>query len=248
MPFTGYYFFSDRERAEGRGNRTQSPNKEVSVIDFSQYNLLKPTTNEYWAAKSGLKRFEDKLLKNGIDAAFQSLEDYGGMKYSYPKLYEQIVANRSKIEKVAKDWVEKELNNIDTKKRIERLETIILKTLGYEGVDVRGLKESNGEASPDSSSEGSVIFDIKPNSIKESPTSKKNEQEATPQVKEANVKAIEEAITKKSGTIKNEIIKEAANPTEVKKILDNLDAIKSKLAGLKTKDGDSVFSEECKWG
>ena len=73
-------------------------------------------------------------------------------------------------------------------------------------------------------------------------------QEATPQVKEANVKAIEEAMTKKSGTIKNEIIKEAANPTEVKKILDNLDAIKSKLAGLKTKDGDSVFSEECKWG
>jgi ribosomal protein S18 acetylase RimI-like enzyme len=73
-------------------------------------------------------------------------------------------------------------------------------------------------------------------------------QEATPQVKEANVKAIEEAITKKSGTIKNEIIKEAANPTEVKKILDNLDAIKSKLAGFKTKDGDRIFSEECKWG
>lgn len=69
-----------------------------------------------------------------------------------------------------------------------------------------------------------------------------------PQVKEANVKAIEEAMTKKSGTIKNEIIKEAADPTEVKKILDNLDAIKSKLAGLTTKDGDSVFSEECKWG
>jgi len=73
-------------------------------------------------------------------------------------------------------------------------------------------------------------------------------QEATPQVKEANVKAIEEAITKKSGTIKNEIIKEAADPTEVKKILDNLDAIKSKLAGFTTKDGDRIFSEECKWG
>jgi predicted GNAT family acetyltransferase len=73
-------------------------------------------------------------------------------------------------------------------------------------------------------------------------------QEATPQVKEANVKAIEEAMTKKSGTIKNEIIKEAADPTEVKKILDNLDAIKSKLAGFTTKDGDRIFSEECKWG
>jgi len=76
---------------------------------------------------------------------------------------------------------------------------------------------------------------------------------ATPQAetskpKPENVKAIEEAMTKKSGTIKNEIIKEAADPTEVKKILDNLDSIKSKLAGLTTKDGDSVFSEECKWG
>jgi uncharacterized lipoprotein YmbA len=70
----------------------------------------------------------------------------------------------------------------------------------------------------------------------------------TSKPKPENVKAIEEAMTKKSGTIKNEIIKEAANPTEVKKILDNLDAIKSKLAGLTTKDGDSVFSEECKWG
>lgn len=70
----------------------------------------------------------------------------------------------------------------------------------------------------------------------------------TSKPKPENVKAIEEAITKKSGTIKNEIIKEAANPTEVKKILDNLDAIKSKLAGFKTKDGDRIFSEECKWG
>jgi hypothetical protein len=181
MPFTGYYFFSDRKRAESRGNRSQLPNKEVSVVDFSEYNLLKPTTNEYWAAKSGLKNFEDRLLRDGIDAAFEVLERRYGLKDSYPKLYEEIVANRSEIEKVAKDWVENELNNIDTKKRIERLETIILKKLGYEGVDVRGLKESNGDASPDSSSEGSVIFDIKPSSVKESPASKTKEAEAKEQ-------------------------------------------------------------------
>jgi hypothetical protein len=45
----------------------------------------------------------------------------------------------------------------------DRFETILLKNLGYEGVDVRGLKEENGEASPDKFSEGSAIFDLKEN-------------------------------------------------------------------------------------
>lgn len=169
QPFTGYYFFSDRERAEARGNRTQLDNKEVSVVDFSKYNLLKPTTNQYWVIKSGLKKFEDAFLRDGIDAAFDSLERYGGMKYGAKFLYEQILQNKELIKKVALDWYENELGNINEKKKIERLETLVLKALGYEGVDVRGLKESDGDASPDSSSEGSVIFDLKPDTILESP-------------------------------------------------------------------------------
>ena len=92
------------------------------------------------------------------------------------------------------------------------------------------------------------LEELKSESLLPKEQTQEKEQEATPQVSEANVKAIEEAITKKSGTIKNEIIKEAADPTEVKKILDNLDAIKSKLAGFTTKDGNRIFSEECKWG
>jgi hypothetical protein len=175
MPFTGHYFFSDRVRAEARGNRTQPENKEVSVVDFSKYNLLKPTTNEYWSIKAGLKRFEDRFLRNGIESAFESLESYGGMKDGAYFLYEQMVKNKEKIQKVAEDWKENELGNIDKKKKIERLETLILKELGYEGIDVRGLKESNGEASPDSSSEGSVIFDLKPESIVESPSKQKED-------------------------------------------------------------------------
>ena len=250
MPFTGYYFFSDRNRAESRGNRSQLENNDVSVVDFSKYNLLKPTTNEYWSIKAALKKFEDRFLRGNIDDAFDSLESKYGLKDSVPKLFEQIQSNKEKIKKIAEEWKKNELENIDSKGKIERLETLILKQLGYEGVDVRGLKEQNGEASPDSSAEGSVIFDLKPDSIIESPNKIKlsEEKTKTSKPKPENVKAIEEAITKKSGTIKNEIIKEAADPTEVKKILDNLDSIKSKLAGLTTKDGDSVFSEECKWG
>lgn len=106
--------------------------------------------------------------------------------------------------------------------------------------DAKGIKE-----------EQYIIKDknlLKQNKKTEGKVGQETPQAETSKPKPENVKAIEEAITKKSGTIKNEIIKEAADPTEVKKILDNLDSIKSKLAGLTTKDGDSVFSEECKWG
>jgi len=179
QPFTGHYFFSDRSNAEGRGNRSQLSNNDVSVVDFSKYNLLKPTTNEYWSIKAGLKRFEDSFLRNGIDAAFESLNDYGGLEYGSPKLYNEMLAKKDKIKKAAQEWKDNELENIRSKKNIERLETVILKAIGYEGVDVRGLKEKNGEASPDSSSEGSVIFDIKPESVKEKPV----EQSPTQEVK-----------------------------------------------------------------
>jgi hypothetical protein len=166
MPFTGHYFFSDIGRAEARGNRSTGE-KEIRVVDFSKYNLLKPTTGEYWAIKAGLKRFEDRLLRNDGDvkAAFNSLEDWGGLKDGAPKLYKEIVANRSKLEDVSKQWYEALSSQSGRHWEMERLETLLLKALGYEGVDVRGLKEENGEASPDSASHGSVIFDIKPNTI-----------------------------------------------------------------------------------
>lgn len=170
MPFTGYYFFSNKESAETRGDRSKESNQELSVVDFSKYNLLKPTTNEYWVLKSALKRFEDNFLRGGIDSAFQSLESYGGLKTNFPKLYEEILAKRDEITDAANNWKNNELDDINNKGKIERLETLILKTLGYEGVDVRGLKESNGDASPDTSTEGSVIFDLKENSIIERPT------------------------------------------------------------------------------
>lgn len=116
-----------------------------------------------------------------------------------------------------------------------------LKLVDNVNYDYRYEKDANG-----------VVNLIEKVSLKETPQAeeveKTSKQAETSKPKPENVKAIEEAITKKSGTIKNEIIKEAADPTEVKKILDNLDSIKSKLAGLTTKDGDSVFSEECKWG
>jgi hypothetical protein len=47
----------------------------------------------------------------------------------------------------------------------ERLETKILKSLGYEGVDVRGIKAEGGLKSPDDFSHGSVIFDLKPETV-----------------------------------------------------------------------------------
>jgi len=104
MTFTGHYFFSDKSRAEERGNRSQLDNNEVVAVDFSKYNLLKPTTNEYWSIKAGLKRFEDKFLRDGVDAAFESLESYGGLKYGAPKLYAEILKNKDAISQASNDW------------------------------------------------------------------------------------------------------------------------------------------------
>jgi len=46
--------------------------------------------------------------------------------------------------------------------RAERLETLILKELGFEGIDARRVKAENGLKSPDDFSHGSTIFDLKP--------------------------------------------------------------------------------------
>jgi hypothetical protein len=48
----------------------------------------------------------------------------------------------------------------------ERFETLMLKALGYEGIDARKIKEGFGMSSPDSFSEGSVIFDLKDGTVK----------------------------------------------------------------------------------
>jgi hypothetical protein len=163
QPFTGHYFFSDRERAEERGNRGNSA-QESMAVDFSKYNLLKPTTNGYWALKSGIKQITDNLsndydIDGNIDRISLFVKDLG----------DKLNTNKESIKEWYKEWESIKNENFATKdfekSRTERFETFLLKKLGYEGIDVRGLKEQNGEGSPDKATEGSVIFDLKPNTV-----------------------------------------------------------------------------------
>lgn len=161
QPFTGYYFFSDSERAEARGNRSQPQNSQVSVVDFSKYNLLKPTTVGYWNMKSSLKKIVDLLSKgNSMSEILSKYQfDMGPKKLGSYALYNKLQEVASEVDAEYKKF--SELIQTDFG-RVERFETTILKVAGYEGVDVRGLKEAAGLKSPDAATEGSVIFDLKP--------------------------------------------------------------------------------------
>jgi hypothetical protein len=160
QPFTGFYFFSDRKRAEERGNRTQAANNQVSVVDFSMYNLLKPTTVGYWNLKSNLKKIVgylsdgasmlDILTKYKYSISPDSLGSY--------ELYNNLQAVATSVDTGFAKFRDTTSGDFS---RTERFETTILKLAGYEGVDVRGLPDAGGYKSPDSNTEGSVIFDLK---------------------------------------------------------------------------------------
>lgn len=168
QPYTGYYFYSDPERALMRGDRSRSDSNEFAVVDFSKYNLLKPSTNQYWILKGDLKRIEEMMTQGRtMEEALARREDNLG--WWMPSLYQLMVANSDKLQEAWDQWI-KEKEEAFAKPRnqfrgVERFETRMLKTLGYEGVDVRGLKDERGDASPDNSSEGSVIFELKPNTV-----------------------------------------------------------------------------------
>lgn len=160
MPFTGYYFISNPIQAIS-GYRGDS-NNQLRIVDFSKYNLLKPSTVQYWAMKYGLKDLTKKLKQGQLyqDAlSDMSVDSWSNVfKNFFPTLLND-------LKRLDGDKLFKEYKNATSSKdyKAERFETILLKNLGYEGVDVRGLKEENGEASPDKFSEGSAIFDLKEN-------------------------------------------------------------------------------------
>ncbi|HUV71802.1 MAG TPA: hypothetical protein VMW25_02225, partial [Clostridia bacterium] len=164
QPFTGYYFYGDRERAERRGDRSKIDSKEARAVDFSKYNLIKPTTEGYWVLKNGVKKIWNNILKEKeIDSQIDRNESF------VPEVGKKLRENKDKIDGWFDEWKEIKDANFATrdyaKSKTERFETFLLKKLGYEGVDVRGLKERNREGSPDKGAEGSVIFDLKPETV-----------------------------------------------------------------------------------
>jgi len=196
QPWTGYYFFGDKGRALARGNRSRASGdptiNDARAVDFSKYNLLKPTTNGYWALKAGLKRIESNLEKgNSIDSQIENISSW------VPEVGRWLNENKSDIQSIFNEWKGiKELKlkgkptGADGKlKQVERFETFLLKKMGYEGIDVRGLKESQGEASPDTMNDGSVIFDLKEGTVVD--VTPKKEKDAVQKQEAADAPKIE---------------------------------------------------------
>ena len=177
LPYTGYYFFSNPKKAISRKNRASGKN-EFGVVDFSKYNLYKPSTEQYWVSFNGLKKLEDVFIKGEQNfdesQAWDRLTKYSG------ELGEKLLSNKDNIADWWDEWKSipnKKITDLESGK--ERFETFLMKKLGYEGVDVRGLKESRfGEASPDNAQYGSVIFDLKEGTVRRF-TSEKQQQSDT---------------------------------------------------------------------
>lgn len=159
QPFTGYYFYSKPADAIERGNR-KTGEKDVRVVDFSKYRLLKPTTVQYWAIDAGLKKIED-ILRDGKLPSRERSDVMSRFKDSAPTVYNEIIGIESRLPILFQQW----RKQLEKGGKVERFETVLLKELGYEGVDVRGLTEAAGLANPDSRYQGSVIFDLKPGTV-----------------------------------------------------------------------------------
>jgi hypothetical protein len=198
MPFTGYYFVSDPNKVVGKESR-KSTEKGFKIVDFSKYNLLKLTTPQYWVVKNALKRLATDLVKNKLTVE-ESIEN-NSRGYGYSQMLEYWMPeflNKIKNTDFSSELKEysKETSKDDYK--TDRLETRILKKMGYEGVDVRDAKETADEASPDSFTEGSAIFDLKEGTVS-TPAEAYNEalkvpeQERTEQQKQL-VSSVNEAL------------------------------------------------------
>lgn len=204
MPFTGYYFVSDPNKVIGKESRRTSK-KGFKVVDFSKYNLLKLTTPQYWVVKNALKKLAVDLRNNGLTVE-ESIEK-NSRGYGYSQMLEYWMPDflnklkNTNLSSELNDYV-KEVNKDNYK--TERLETRILKKMGYEGIDVRDAKETSDEASPDSFTEGSVIFDLKEGTVSDPAQSyhealKVPEQERTEQQKKL-VSSVEKITGKPEGT------------------------------------------------
>jgi hypothetical protein len=124
------------------------PDRPEHKVDFSKYNLYKPKTSEQgYNLHDSLKvinnyRYDEERLQD----ALTNLADIFGVDYEQmQKMYKEQVLS-------------KEINELKpeqiTDRSIDTLSTVLMKALGYQGIDVRHLEEL------DNLGYGSVIYDL----------------------------------------------------------------------------------------
>lgn len=165
---TGYFFFGDLNDAlelAGIKKSFTTKNKELEKtkiykVDFSKYNLLKPAsaTEFYDNLIIPMVRALNQLEPNDIDDP-EIVEGIADLA-DYYRSFGVNISDENFINIVYNYLLDMENK---TSKTNDVINTRILKSVGFEGVDLRNTEKDgivNGMASV-----GSVLFDIKPGTI-----------------------------------------------------------------------------------
>lgn len=149
----GHFLFGSKEKAE---DFRKTKDRPIFKVDFSQYNMYRPSnpkdfvegvinlTNQLIMVPEGFAETED--FEEVVDELAQDLPSFG------------ITLSKDEIHKITKEFVEDvtEMKN----PKSDYLITRYLKSMGYEGLDLRNTQY-------DSFYIGSVIYDLKPNTVSE---------------------------------------------------------------------------------
>jgi hypothetical protein len=188
---TGVYFVGSPE-VLGASLKAERP---VEKIDFSKYNLAKPETRkDAFKLHDGLKDINDAVTK--LAQGKTEWEGYFGAKENINSLYDKAASRLSeslglgqygKIKDLIEEEVKKTAPNVEkvihTNEYVPTAATEVMKKLGYEGVDVRGIPDL------DNTAYGSVIYapKVEPSTTQESrqavPTTQENAQTITDTLK-----------------------------------------------------------------
>jgi hypothetical protein len=156
---TGHYFYGNLEKAKKHAAKFGGKINDNSVyaVDFSKYTLFKP---------SNPREYYDNLVVviNNDFLKHITIEDFNNPKIietikDAADFYRHCGVNISDEDfmSIAKEFV----NDLQTKssQSDDMFNTRVLKAAGFEGVDVRNTPLDNFAV-------GSIIFDIKPNTVK----------------------------------------------------------------------------------
>lgn len=167
---TGYYFFGKKEDAEGYEENKRGVNK----INLDNYNLAKGTKELHNLLKR-VNEISSKTQETDIKNAVKGVMEYLGLFPEKPKMSENPTdaefdalreydkKNDQLVAPIAAA-IQKQIPNKDNVNTLgenaDSLSTVLMKSLGYEGIDSRGTELDNSRY-------GSVIYDIKPEDVKQ---------------------------------------------------------------------------------
>lgn len=166
VPYTGYFFVSSDDKLKGR--QRAMAGDDIQQIDLSQYNLYNPRTNEnYFRVLEALRNIPTigtpERLEKEIDSAISKLPQ--DLKVQVEENKAQILTALVENSALAE---QRRVEPSDGKNVVDKAATVVLKQLGYEGVNATVSLTDSNLKDPDSTGYGTVVFDIKDGTV--SPT------------------------------------------------------------------------------